>query len=965
MYPLTMTDALPTWRLFWAKSDYKNDLGLGPEWMHPLWAHLLDVAHTALLLWERDVPDALRAQAADALGLGSDEQGASRLLSLHIGLHDWGKATPSFADGHGPSWTRLAARGLTHRGGGDRARHELSSTALVHRQRLAEGAEPGDFWTRLGAVVGLHHGWVYQEKVWDAAALPSGSLGRAADWAGPQADLHREVSAVWRRHHPWPDPPRVPSFTPDWLLGLAGWATFADWLGSIAECFPQDVCRADDLDAYVARSRAGAEAALARVGLDKPRRGLVAKPFGELFQDADGQPFDTPRPLQALVLDPAFPAPAAPTLTIIEAPTGEGKTEAALALAARQQHGRRGGLYLGLPTQATANGLVERALRFLENAHQAGAADFRLAHGRAALDAVQQRLVEDPSDLAEIDGGGDARVRTLRWFVSSKRALLAPYGLGTIDQAMLGAVRGRHFFLRLYGLAGKTVVLDEVHAYDVYMQEIIGRLVGWLRALGASVVVLSATLPARLRRSLVAAWDPGAADDDPDDPAEVAYPAVWTVADGRVRLWDTHDGRRLAADRTQRATLRRHAPDPQAVAETVAEAVAAGAVVGVIVNTVARAQAVFQAVTDSVPLADADRVLFHARFVQRDRTRIERQVVGYWDGDGDWVPGRFGKGRAAGPAVLVATQVAEQSLDLDLDLLITDLAPIDLMLQRAGRLHRHDRDDRADLPDRYRQPHVVWLCPDAPDDGLPDVLHRGFPAGYVYDPVVLWRTWRLLRSREDADGAASWSLPSDYRRLIEPVYPACEDTLSTPEPPDGLSDDAVERWKQAVAGARGERLGSIRNAAAQLIPPPGDLDELFLDAQPVLNDEDDGSAHRTLRAATREGDSAEVVVLHRTNDGLALTPDGPALDLPTDGRPSIEVVRQLLGASVRVSTRGLMDVLRMDTSGMAERWTEAIGKSPVLRYTHLIVLTNGLAHVDGHHLSYDPRFGLTITRTSR
>ena len=959
---------LPTWRLFWAKTDRDREGtdAHDSDWTHPLWAHLLDVAHTALLLWERDVPDALRAQAADALGLGLDETSAGRLLSLQIGLHDWGKATPSFADQHPPSWAALTARGLTHGGGGDRNRHELSSTALVHRQRLAEGAEPGDFWTRLGAVVGFHHGWLYGEEDWEAAARPAGSLGRAADWAGPQADLRREMSAVWRRHHPWADPPRAPASAPAWLIGLAGWATFADWLGSIAECFPRDVDRADDLDGYVARSRVGAERALARVGLTEPRRGLVAKPFGDLFQDADGQPFDTPRPLQALVLDDAFLASRdRPTLTIIEAPTGEGKTEAALALAARQLHGRRGGLYLGLPTQATANGLVERALRFLENAHESGAADFRLAHGRAALDDVQQRLIEDPADLTEIDGDAEARVRTLRWFVSSKRALLAPYGLGTIDQAMLGAVRGRHFFLRLYGLAGKTVVLDEVHAYDVYMQEIIGRLVGWLRALGASVVVLSATLPARLRQSLVEAWDPDAGGDDEGDPAEVAYPAVWTVADGRLCLWDTHDGQPLTADRTQHATLRRHDPDPEAAARTVAEAVAAGAVVGVIVNTVAQAQTMFDAITEIVSLADADRVLFHARFLQRDRARIEREIVGHRDASGGWVQGRFGKGRAAGPAVLVATQVAEQSLDLDFDLLVTDLAPIDLMLQRAGRLHRHDRDDRADLPDPYCQPHVVWLCPDAPDDELPDVLGKDFPAGHVYDPVVLWRTWRLLRSHEDADGAASWSLPADYRRLIEPVYPVGEDTLSTPGPPDGLSVAAVERWNQAVSGTREERLGSVRAAAAQLVPPPGELDELFLESHRVLNDEDDGSAHRTLRAATREGDSVEVVVLHRLGGRLALDPDGPPLDLPTDGRPSAETARQLLGASVRVSTRGLVAALRADASETAERWDEAVRKSPTLRYTHLVVLENGQANVGGYHVSYDSRLGLTITRASR
>ena len=955
-----MTDALPTWRLFWAKTDYRGDLGLGPDWTHPLWAHLLDVAHTALLLWERDVPDALRRDAADALAL--PEREAGHRLSLQIGLHDWGKATPSFADGHPPSWAALAERGLRH-GGADRQQHELSTVALVHRQ--GEGAGPDDLWTQTAAAVGLHHGRLYTEDQWEAAARSAGSLGRVQDWAGPQDDLRREVSAVWRRRYPWPDATPTDGPAPDWLLGLAGWAVFADWLGSVAECFPQDADRAADLDAYVDRSRAGAERALARVGLAAPRRGLVARPFGKLFQDDDGRPFERPRPLQALVLDPAFPATGpsgGPTLTVVEAPTGEGKTEAALALAARQQDGRRGGLYLGLPTQATANGLVERALRFLENAHDGGPADFRLAHGRAALHPAQERLMEDPAELLEIDGDGDARVRTLRWFESSKRALLAPYGLGTIDQAMLGAVRGRHFFLRLYGLAGKTVVLDEVHAYDVYMQAIIGRLVGWLRALGASVVVLSATLPARLRRSLVEAWDADAAEGEREtDPAEVAYPAVWTVAGGRLTLHAEHDGQRLAADRSQHATLRRAAPEPDAVARIVAQAVATGAVVGVVVNTVARAQAVYRAVRAAAELADDAVVLFHARFLQRDRAEIERRVVGHRAEGGAWVPGRFGKGRPGGPAVLIATQVAEQSLDLDLDLLLTDLAPIDLMLQRAGRLHRHDRADR---PRAHRRPRVVWLCPDAPADGLPDVL-ADFPAGHVYDPVVLWRTWRLLRSRETADGIGAWSLPDDYRLLIEAVYPADEADFDRPTPPADLSDAARERWDAAVHGARQSLLGSVRAADAQTIPPAGELDTLFLDDHRVLDDEDDGSAHRTLRAATREGDSVEAVVLHRLPDGgLAVEPDGPALALPDDGRFDAEAVRLLLGASVRVGTRGAMQALRADDSETAVQWAEAVRRTPALRYTHVVALENGHAPIGAHHVSYDSRLGLELARPS-
>ena len=963
-----MTDpSLPAWRLFWAKTDRAvDDDGrlVRPDWTRPLWAHLLDVGHTALLLWERDVPDSLRQSAADALGL--DQTDAGRLLSLQIGLHDWGKATPSFQSNHEPTRDLLERAGLTVRVD-ERVHHGHATIALGHRLQ-AERDLPGRdraFWTHLGAFVGFHHGWLCARPEWERYARGGSFLGAGDEgWPAAQADLYREVVAAWRRAYPFPDPPAPAADpTPDWLLGLAGWATYADWLGSVAPCFPPDVTAGDDLDAYVLQSREGAEEALALVGLDRPRGGLAARPFGDLF------PFE-PNPLQALVTDLVFPADGdTPTLTIIEAPTGEGKTEAALALAARQQDGRRGGLYLALPTQATSNGLFDRAVRFLGRAHTGGPATFRLAHGHAQFHPGQQALLEDPADLAAIsdDERGDGRVRALDWFVSSKRALLAPYGLGTVDQAMLGALRGRHFFLRLYGLAGKTVVLDEVHAYDVYMAEIVGRLAAWLRALGSHVVVLSATLPARLRHALVEAWDPDARPDRVlPAPSETPYPAVWTVANGALRLWDRHDGQPLRASRTQRATLERHDPDPLAVAALVADAVRGGAVVGVIVNTVARAQEVFQAVGGAVDLAGGDRVLFHARFLLRDRQRIEEHVVGHAE-DGVWQAGRFGKGRPSGPAVLVATQVAEQSLDLDLDLLITDLAPIDLMLQRAGRLHRHDRDDR---PAGYTEPHVVWLAPEAEPGRLPEVRTRDVPFGFVYDPVVLWRTWRLLLDRQDDEGAACWSLPDDYRPLIEAVYPADEPITATPPAPSDLAPEAVRQWDQAVEDGRTKMVKSLRHADDQVVPEPGNLLKLIRTTSRERRDEDDMDAHPTLRVATREGESVTAVVLHEDAGG-ALFLDAacgtPApLDPPAPGRAlGTDAVRALLGASVGLSQPALVHGLPQRLAAdLPARWRAAAEDTPALRNLHPVVLRDSERQVCGRRIRFDPRLGIVVERPS-
>ena len=969
--------APPAWRLFWAKTDRDNKDTPDPEWTRPLWAHLLDVAHTALLLWERAVPTPLRREAAAALGLPKQETEAGHLLSLWIGYHDLGKSIPSFQFEHGPTRKKLKAAGLRFEKR-ERLHHGHATIALLHRLQREGGAGQSErrFWTHLGAFVGFHHGWLCSHSTWERHARGTDVLGGAA-WAEAQAALHREVTAAWRARYPFPTPAGpFDAAPPDWLLGLAGWATFADWLGSNAPCFTRKVKAGDDLDAYVDKSREGAEKALRLVGLDRPAPGLVAKPFGELFKSEDGQEKYKPNALQRLVLEDDFPAVSdAPTLTIIEAPTGEGKTEAALALVARQQAHERGGFYLALPTQATSNGLFGRAVRFLERAHAEGDADFRLAYGNAQLHEGQDALWEDPTTLGGLssDDGDETprddtpRVRTLRWFLSPKRALLAPYGLGTVDQAMIGALRTRHFFLRLYGLAGKTVVIDEVHAYDLYMREIIGRLLGWLRALGCHVVLLSATLPARLRDDLVEAWDPSATPPAPlPTSIDTPYPAVWTVADGVLSLHDREGGVAIRAEQGQAATLRRHDETPEAIARTVAEAVRAGAVVGVILNTVARAQDVFEAIGKKVDLGPDDLVLFHARFLLRDRQKTERDVVGYRnEKTKKWVAGRFGKGRRGGPAVLVATQVAEQSLDLDVDLLLTDLAPIDLMLQRAGRLHRHTRDDRG----AYAEPQVVWLCPDAPPDGLPEVKSKDVPFGFVYDPVVLWRTWRLLRRREGAD-VGRWSLPGDYRELIETVYPFGETVASKPPPPDGLSDEAQARWQSAVKGGRQDMLGAVARAGDQCIPAPGDLFSLVTRERSVLNDEDDGDAHETLRATTREGESVEVVVLHRDEGGalfLDAAHETPApLALPTSGKGlGREAVRAVLGASVRLSQTGLVHALRERPESEAPpEWRATAKATPAIRHHHAVVLTGGVGKVSDWHVQSDARLGILVTKQS-
>jgi len=947
------------WRLFWAKTDRERagQIGHDPTWTRPLWAHLLDVAHAALVLWERVVPDGLRRQIAADLGLSDAEAG--RRLAFWIGLHDWGKATPGFFF-QTPEARHV--RSLRDRGfdlpppklaGGQRRppHHGHATIAMMARALGTTSDLPLSFRESLVAFVGFHHGRLVPRDEWYriSAGLDLGD----ESWKHAQMSLLHAVWAAWTARYGDPAlPPDLPP-APDWLLGLAGWATLADWLGSMAECFDRET--GDDLDAYLDRARSGAEAAFAAAGfLAAPA--LAARPFAELFPNLAAF---TPYPVQQALLELPLPSDRdAPTLTIIEAPTGEGKTEAALALAARQQDPtgrnrdddpcRGGGLYLGLPTQATANGLMGRVTAFLENAHRGSAASFRLAYGRAELHEPASRLVASPATFAalvdESDGGRatEAQVVTLGWFLGSKRALLAPYGLGTIDQALLGVLFGRHFFLRLFALAGKTVIVDEVHAYGVYTGSLVRALLPWLRAVGAHVILLSATLHAPARRDLLAAWDPDAPmpDNLPADPAAVGYPAVWTSAEGRVRAFlGAADG--LTAARSQSATLLQGDPDPMAVAEVVRRAVDAGAVVAVVCNTIRRAQAVFCAVERVLGerLCPDDLRLFHARFVRRDRAAIEDAVIR-----------RFGKGRPPGPAVLVGTQVVEQSLDLDVDVMLSDLAPVDLLLQRAGRLHRHGRDDR---PADYARPLFTWLCPGWEGGSLPDVeaLAGG---GHIYARTVLWRTARVL------GGRPAWTLPADYRPLLEAVYGA-------DDPPADLGAAAAARWASARADETSTATGSLRDASDRLIDPPGRLARMLLSSRFALADDDDESAHASLRALTREGESVEAVVFHADATGaLFLDPDcrTPApLTRPASDRPlSTHDVRAILGASVRLSSPRIVAHLRA-TPPYDDRlvpWRRAAEGTASLRGLHPLVMTNGVWDAAGVPLHWHDRLGLVL-----
>jgi CRISPR-associated endonuclease/helicase Cas3 len=516
--------------------------------------------------------------------------------------------------------------------------------------------------------------------------------------------------------------------------------------------------------------------------------------------------------------------------------------------------------------------------------------------------------------MDERDGG---TLAAMKWFLPRKRTLLSTFGVGTVDQTFLSVLQTRHFFVRLLGLGHKTIIFDEVHAYDTYMSTLFQRLLSWLRAIGASVVILSATLPTRARRDLLQAYA-GVPDEDLPD---VSYPSITWATEGKV------DVEPLEASESRTVALRWIERDAASIVEKLENALRKGGCAAVICNTVRRTQEVYRALraTDLVP--EDNLILFHARFPSAWRDETEQDVLS-----------RFGKdGERPEKAIVVATQVIEQSLDLDFDLMVSDLAPVDLLIQRAGRLHRHPRDNR---PDPLATPRLLITRPDVQEDTFdfgPDTC--------IYARYVLLRSYLALKELEQM------KLPQDTEALIEAVYG--EETSIGEELPATVVDDLAEARREMEKDEDEE----VDEAQKRLIPKPQN-GRLIKQRNPML-EEESPELHKALRALTRLGPpSIPLVCLHRTEAGLTLEPDGsgPVVDLTEEPDPNLteKIAQYTLNVSHGAVVQQFLE------HAVPEGWRE----HPLLNDHRAVIFTQGLCPLQGtpYALRLSTEFGLEIEK---
>ncbi|MDL1897329.1 CRISPR-associated helicase Cas3', partial [Anaerolineae bacterium CFX7] len=469
----------------WAKADRNS------HQLHRLLYHMLDVGFVAQTLWQEAMPNEFKAFVADICGVTIAEMG--QLAAYWAALHDLGKASPIFQWHHRLSRElkrvvepelRAAGIAIPQWDSNTSTRHEIISMwALTEQGGTGLWANECDVsWgKKIAAMIGGHHG----EFPKPDALAPEQLFGThrgGAEWDALRAQLFAKVKQIFA--------PPMQHFREDlsqaqenrWLALLAAFISTVDWIGSAEEFFPYEQ-EAVDLETYSARAQRGARAAVGAVGFASELKALDEIDFELLFERA-------PRPLQEKFIE-ATRQLDAPALVILEAPTGIGKTEAAFYLADRwSQKQQAQGLYVAMPTMATSNQMHGRASAYVA-ARYGAEIETLLVHSQAELKLDEAK--SETRESVEDSQKQQDRVTARAWFLPRKRSLLAPFGVGTVDQSLMSILQTKHFFVRLFGLHRKVIIFDEVHAYDTYMNELFKLLLQWLRALDSSVILLSAT----------------------------------------------------------------------------------------------------------------------------------------------------------------------------------------------------------------------------------------------------------------------------------------------------------------------------------------------------------------------------------------------------------------------------------------------------------------------------------------
>lgn len=877
----------------WGKSH-------GLEKPYPLICHLLDSAAAAQAITAQMLPRSLTEAVAGHMGVSVAEW--TQAAQVLAGWHDIGKASCGFQNldkAACPAWARR------HRDRASAGRHDHVGSMLAwDRLESLSGRQRG----RAAQLVGGHHGLVPSLNLHYLSAL--GGAAQVDD--DPPRELVDARRWLWNvldeQIGPMPD---VELPTPAASMTLAV-VVLSDWIASSQEFIEQQqAAMAAGFNAcrhYEAAQRL-ADEHLRATGLISPP--TWKRPAASDLIDSAGARWTG---LQASI-DESF-KPTGPGIAVILAPTGEGKTEAALIAAERfASASGRHGMFFAMPTVATAEGLHHRLDRCVERmAGQDGAPMLRRVHSQA--------LLADSDGHTAVSNESEATRSAASWMRGTRKALLAPFGVGTVDQVLLGALRSRHSPLRILGAATGVLIVDEAHSLDPYMRWLLGRAVEWLAALGTPVVLLSATMPHKRVAELCKAYQAGVSGRGHEFgglPDAGGYPAwvAWTASDGWSsakslprRSWEL----RIDVDEVPRRSV------DERIASLALEAFRSDANVLVARNTVQSAQETYMALRalDQSLRHGEEIQIIHSRMPRSDRAARSEEALRL-----------FGPDRGVRPegSIMVATQVVEQSFDVDFDVLITDPAPLSALLQRSGRVRRHSSP-----PDgEHAHATVVWPVG---DDGAPTTWSP------IYSKADLMGTYACLTRGRETSGR-DIRVPADVPSLVDQA------DIESDEQFDFADIDADAAAEATLAQL--VRIDGYKSLAAKWAIPPPHPDAPLRD---LTGNFDTDETHPGTR---HQAHSILLVPCSADGDGTIRLADGTPVAPTPSSTPSSALTRRVFEAGIPVSYPNPA------WAGSLQHIAGGWDRTPVAG-AQLLELVDGSRQAGSWRLSVDSEVGLVIKK---
>ena len=829
----------------WAKKKEKDGIFY---WLS-LKRHLEDTREVMGLLWEHWLSEGQRIYIADSMMIEEDE---AKFLVMFIGaIHDIGKATPAFQIQRGfqnsedldlllmeklerEGFSGIKDLELTDRG---KTPHAYAGEVICRLAGINRG---------IASIIGAHHGVPMKENY----SLTSYVEAYTANFYQEEKEdspIYKKWKATQEELLSWAleicgyknveDLPRCPK--PTQLL-LSGLVIMADWIASNEEYFPlfslQNEVDHELEDATVNQEDRKKEETQISERVESAwlkwtqNQTWEATQFFDAKQAYQNSFHFMPRDFQEKVFTEIAGAEDI-GLVILEAPMGCGKTEAAL-MTAEQLAGKQqcAGVFFGLPTQASSNGIFPRVESWVDSLGQENQEklSLRLSHGKAALNEEFQSLSRNCSEGIDPDGEKTKYVYVNEWFSGRKKAMLDDFIVGTVDHLLLMALKQKHLMLRHLGFSKKVVIIDEVHAYDAYMGQYLYMVLQWIGAYKVPTIILSATLPIERRKDLMKYYLKGRGIKEKDIgnfdflKAE-SYPLLTFSKGSEVESFSD-----FQEEKEKKVTL--YQLDEENLVDTVKSLGKNGAVIGIIVNTVGRAQRITKDLLEAFPEEEVH--LLHSRFIDTDRIKKEEELLKKIGKNAER-PKRF---------IVVGTQVIEQSLDIDFDLMISDLCPVDLLIQRIGRLHRH----KIERPKEHSEARLYLM-------GISESFDFEKGSRRVYGDYLLIKTQCALGN--------SISIPKDISPLVQEVYGDKDPSLA----PDLLKkyEESKKKQKEILdkqkRKAEGFRLDKPKLECSDEISLNGLLDNTYIDSEELC------------QAKVRDiGSSIEVIAVKKNGAGYGL-----------------------------------------------------------------------------------------------